>query len=315
MVGNQYAFSEQSSLRKTKGFVIGHNEVGKFRRRALHAARKRQAPSRMGLAHTCLPVAYSSHNPMPPDLTVSIVSHGQGELVAALLADIGPHVATPLRVILTINLPEPEEAWAKHSHPFEIEVIRNPVRNGFGANHNAALALARGELFCVLNPDIRLRSDPFPVLVAALADRRTGVAAPLVTNPDLAPEDHAREFPSLFALAAKALGGRPRTPPPQGGTMYHPDWVAGMFMLLRTGTLRSVGGFDERYFLYYEDVDLCARMCERGLEVSVCPAASVIHAARRESRANPRYALWHLRSALRFLVSQPRIALGLGRKR
>jgi GT2 family glycosyltransferase len=137
--------------------------------------------------------------------------------------------------------------------------------------------------------------------------------APLVTDPDLVPEDHARDFPSLFALAAKAFGHRPHTPPPSGAAIYHPDWVAGMFMLFRTETLRSVGGFDERYFLYYEDVDLCARLRERGLEVTVCPAASVIHAARRESRSNPRYAFWHLRSALRFLLSQPRIALGLRR--
>ena len=252
---------------------------------------------------------------MSPDLTVSIISHGHAALVAVLLQDIERHVATPLRVILTINQPEPEETWATRRYPFEIEVVRNSVPKGFGANQNAALALTRGELFCVLNPDIRLRSDPFPVLVAALADSGTGVVAPLVTNLDLVPEDHAREFPSLFALAAKALGNRPHTPPPRGDAKYHPDWVAGMFMLLRAETLRSMGGFDERYFLYYEDVDLCARMRERGLEVAVCPAASVIHAAQRESRRNPRYALWHLSSALRFLVSRPRIALGLRRKR
>jgi len=81
-------------------------------------------------------------------------------------------------------------------------------------------------------------------------------------------------------------------------------------MLLRYETLRSLGGFDERYFLYYEDVDLCARIRDRGLEVAVCAGASVIHAARRESRRNPHYAAWHLRSAVRFLASRPGIALG-----
>lgn len=252
---------------------------------------------------------------MPPDLTLSVVSHGQGALVAALLADIGQHVATPLRVILTLNLPEPEEAWANRGYPFELEVIRNPVRKGFGANHNAALAHTRSGLFCVLNPDIRLMSDPFPVLAAQLEERGIGVAAPAVLGPDLSPEDHARTFPSVFALAAKALGRRPHTPPPADHAVYHPDWVAGMFMLFRSEVLRAMGGFDERYFLYYEDVDLCARLRARGLEVAVCPAASAIHAARRESRRNLRFAYWHLRSALRFLASQPRIALGLRPRR
>lgn len=250
---------------------------------------------------------------MQPDLTISIVSHGQSALVSTLLDDLAKHVDTPLRVILTVNIPESAEIWAGRTYPFEIEVIRNPVRKGFGANHNAALALAHTGLFCVLNPDIRLRSNPFPTLFATLADQKTGVVAPLVTDPDLVPEDHARDFPSLFALAAKAFGHRPHTPPPSGVEIYHPDWVAGMFMLFRAQTLRSLEGFDEGYFLYYEDVDLCARLRERGLEVTVCPAASVIHAARRESRRNLRYAFWHLRSALRFLLSQPRIALGLRR--
>ncbi len=250
---------------------------------------------------------------MQPDLTLSIVSHGQADLVAELLDDLATRVDTPLRVILTLNLPESEQAWSGRTYPFALDVIRNKVRKGFGANHNSALAQVRTSIFCILNPDLRIPADPFPVLLATLENQNTGVVAPLVTDPDLVPEDHARKFPSLFALAAKAFGHRPHTPPPSGTTIYHPDWVAGMFMLFRTETLRAVGGFDERYFLYYEDVDLCARLRERGLEVTVCPAATVIHAARRESRRNPRYALWHLRSALRFLLSQPRIALGLRR--
>lgn len=252
---------------------------------------------------------------MPPELTLSIVSHGQAPLVADLLDDLARCVATPLRVILTLNLPEQDALWRRRDYPFEIEPVRNPFRRGFGANHNAALKKAGTRYFCVLNPDIRLRSDPFPVLLSALEDRRTGVAAPTVTDPGLVPEDHARAFPSLFSLVAKAFGSRPHTPLPPGQAIYHPDWVAGMFMLFRCDTLRTLGGFDERYFLYYEDVDLCARMRARGFEVAVCPAAAVIHAARRESRRNPRYALWHLRSALRFLASQPRIALGLKRRR
>jgi GT2 family glycosyltransferase len=88
-----------------------------------------------------------------------------------------------------------------------------------------------------------------------------------------------------------------------------------MFMLFRAETLRSMGGFDERYFLYYEDVDLCARLREAGYEVAVCTEASAIHAARRESRRNLRFAKWHLRSALRFFTSHPRAALGLGKRR
>ena len=249
-----------------------------------------------------------------PNITLSVVSHGHGKLIAELFADIRQKVTSPVRVILTINRPEPEERWAEEQFPFEITVVRNSSPKGFGANHNAALAKTQSEFFCVLNPDIRLETDPFPVLASQLTDEGCGAVAPLILGPDLSPEDHARDFPSVFALAAKAMGRRHSTTPPKGEPTYHPDWIAGMFMVFRSAVIRSVGGFDERYFLYYEDVDLCARLRENRLEVTVCTTVSAIHAARRESRRNLRFAAWHLRSALRFLASYPRMALGFGRR-
>jgi GT2 family glycosyltransferase len=249
-----------------------------------------------------------------PALVLSVVSHGQRELVVGLLGDLMAYVRTPFRLILTENIPEaPDFPVAEYSFP--IELIRNQERKGFGANHNAALERAGDEWFCVLNPDIRLTVDPFPTLLAVAQDQRIGVVAPVVTGPDLAPEDHARAFPSVFTLIAKAFGHRPRHRSTAGEAVYFPDWVAGMFMLLRCDTLRSLRGFDERYFLYYEDVDLCARIRDRGLEVAVCTGATVIHAARRESRRNPHYAAWHLRSAARFLASRPATALGFRARR
>jgi N-acetylglucosaminyl-diphospho-decaprenol L-rhamnosyltransferase len=106
----------------------------------------------------------------PPNITLSVVSHGHGKLIAELFADIRQKVTSPVRVILTINRPEPEEPWADEQFPFEITVVRNSSPKGFGANHNAALAKTQSEFFCVLNPDIRLQTDPFPVLASQLAD-------------------------------------------------------------------------------------------------------------------------------------------------
>jgi len=77
-----------------------------------------------------------------------------------------------------------------------------------------------------------------------------------------------------------------------------------MFMLFRADTYREIDGFDERYFLYYEDVDICARLRQRGYDVRLVPAASVIHAARRDSHRRARYLAWHIRSTLRFWRSE-----------
>ncbi len=258
-----------------------------------------------------------SGNFLVPDgdcLVLSVISHGQRGLLLNLLGDLQRHVRTPFRLIVTENIPE-AAALPVADYSFPIEVIRNAHSKGFGANHNTALRRASGGPFCVLNPDIRFSADPFSALWTIAANPCIGVVAPVVTSPDLSPEDHARDFPSVFTLAAKAFGYRPHAEPPSGQAIYYPDWVAGMFMMFRSETLRLLGGFDERYFLYYEDVVLCARLRDRGLEVAVCTEVSVVHAARRESRRNLRFASWHLRSAMRFLASRPRIALGLRAKR
>ena len=89
-----------------------------------------------------------------------------------------------------------------------------------------------------------------------------------------------------------------------GQTALSPDWVAGMFMLFRAPVFGELHGFDERYFLYYEDVDLCRRLRSRSYEVRLLPTISVVHDARRESHRSLRHMRWHLASILRFILSR-----------
>lgn len=231
-------------------------------------------------------------------VSVSVVSHGQGALVGALLSDLAARVATPIEILLTVNIPE--------TLPFDparfgvaLRVITNARPKGFGANHNAAFRESRGSHFCVLNPDIRLEHDPFPALLKCLNQPGIGVVAPLILDPAGRIEDHVRSFPTPWTILHKALFG--------GGLddaigAEYPDWIAGMFMLFPRDVFHEIGGFDERYFLYYEDVDLCARLAAGGRRVRVCRAVSAIHAARRESRRSLRYMGWHLSSMLRFFL-------------
>lgn len=236
-------------------------------------------------------------------LSVSIVSHSQGELVAELLRDLAKQCyGTPMEVLLTLNLPE-TLPFDLSRFPFPVVVIKNARPLGFGANHNQAFERSTGEFFCVLNPDIRLAHDPFPALRNALAERGVGLSAPRVLNPEGLPEDSARPFPSPMMILLKAfrLGqGRPYV---VGTQTLYPDWVAGMCMLLRAAQFKQLGGFDTRYFLYYEDVDLCARLRLSGMQVVLTPAAQVTHAAQRASHRKLRYLVWHVRSFLRFSCS------------
>lgn len=236
-------------------------------------------------------------------VTVSIVSHGHGDLVRALLEDLARHCSSGMRVLLTLNIPE-NLTFDPDRFAFGLTVIRNAEPKGFGANHNAAFRQSRSPFFCVLNPDIHIAENPFPGLIRELQVPKSGLVAPRIVNPDGETEDSARRFPTLLFLLRKALGLARKLDYEVSTLPLSPDWVAGMFMLLRSETFAEVGGFDERYFLYYEDVDLCRRLRRHGYDVRLVPTVTAVHDARRESRRSLRHMRWHLASVLRFLVSR-----------
>jgi GT2 family glycosyltransferase len=235
-------------------------------------------------------------------VSISIVSHRHGALVNELLQDIA-HSCRNVEVLLTLNVEErlPFDAT---SFNIPLRIVRNASAQGFGANHNAAFRRAQGRYFCVLNPDMRLNADPFPVLIEALADSRVGVAAPRIANPAGETEDSARRFPTLGVIVRKAITGAQHHDYEVANEPLRPEWVAGMFMLFRSEVFRQLGGFDERYFLYYEDVDLCLRLRRLGYDALLEPRAVALHDARRASHRDLRHFLWHARSLTRFLFSR-----------
>lgn len=236
-------------------------------------------------------------------ISISIVSHRQLSLVKILLDDIEKYCGSlPIEVLLTINTLD-EHVGSLDEYTFPIKIIQNKRLMGFGENHNKAFRSAIGEYFCVLNPDIRLKMEPFNELVHCLKDERIGVVAPLVLNGDGEIEDSARQFPSPVMIFGKVIGFKLQKPYLLNDSRIHPDWVAGMFMLFRVDAFREINGFDEKYFLYYEDVDICARLTNENKRVVLCTDSEVIHLAQRASHRNLKYLSWHIASMVRFFLS------------
>jgi hypothetical protein len=231
-------------------------------------------------------------------IAVSIVSHGHGAMVESLVNTLLTFQEVS-RILVTRNIPEALQLRGDG----RVELIDNPLPKGFGENHNAAFQRCDEAYFCPLNPDIELSANPFPGLLAVLDACGAGLAAPLVVAPSGSVEDSMRHFPTPFSVLLKALGGRDgRYVVAAGQPLFFPEWVAGMFMLFRREVFAKLGGFDKRFFLYYEDVDICLRAWRAGFKVVACPDVSVIHDAQRDSRKSFRHLRWHLASMARFLV-------------
>lgn len=247
----------------------------------------------------------------PTGVTVSLVSHGQLALARETLADVlrCPQV---VHIVLTLNVPESVPADLPGLESGKVTLVRNLVPKGFGQNHNAAFQHCRTELFCVINPDVRLAADAFAHLTnALLANPAIGLISPIVLNKQGHIEDSARAYPTPVGLLLRLSGIASGVQDSVEDEDVRPDWVAGMFMLLRSSTYRSLGGFDERFFMYCEDIDLCMRLRAQGLETVRSSRARIIHDARRGSHRHARYMLWHVSSLLKLWQKHLRYTLGL----
>ena len=242
---------------------------------------------------------------VPPVISISIVSHYHASLLNVLLEDIEKYCQDyPLEILLTLNVPE-LLLFDVEDFSFPILVHKNTAPQGFGANHNHAFLRSSGQFFCVMNPDIRLNEGVFPVMSSYLKDTSVGVVAPIVVNTHGELEDSARFFPTPFRILCKVFGGCKGGDYVVADVAIFPDWVGGMFMLFPRTVFQKLDGFDERYFLYYEDVDLCARLRLQKYAVVLCPEVQVVHHARRSSHRSLTFLRWHLSSMFRFFFSMP----------
>lgn len=246
----------------------------------------------------------SAKSSVRPQIVLSVVSHGQGSYVKQLLADIEKYCdELSIHVLLTLNIAEPQ-FHNPGEYKFPISVIVNLAPKGFGANHNAAFRHVASDFCCVVNPDIRLVADPFPALLdCAMSSRNIGLVAPQILSPGGEHENSARRFPTPWRIVKKYFGNRRLIEYPHTSCTYYPDWIAGMFMLVPSHVYAEMKGFDESYFLYYEDVDLCGRLRLAGYEIACCPQVVVTHMAQRDSHRKIKYRMWHVGSMVRFFSS------------
>lgn len=185
-------------------------------------------------------------------------------------------------------------------------VIANPYNIGFGAAVNQAVRATDARLLWLLNPDCEVLPGAFAALSDTL-DRHPecAIAAPQLLNSDGTVQASARGEPGAltglfgrntlltrwFPAAPAARRNLPAADLVNSGVESAAvDWVMGAAMLIRRDAFDRVGGFDERYFLYWEDADLCRRLRERGYSTRYVPRARVAHAGGASAKTRSREA-------------------------
>ena len=243
------------------------------------------------------------------DLTTIVVAHDSGPGLRHCLASVQREVAREGligEVVLVDNASRDGVPQALTAELEQVRLLSNPSNRGFGAAVNQAWRRAEGRRILLLNPDAELCEGALGHLMTALDDDPSaGLVAPALELPDGSRQKSPRRFYDLAAVLARrtrfgrsAAGRRAAErhlmtgEPVEAGEV---DWVTGAAMLLERDAIAAAGPFDGRYFLYFEDVDLCRRLRAQGRAVRFEPAARVRHRFGRGSRKqvpwNP--LLWH----------------------
>jgi GT2 family glycosyltransferase len=183
-----------------------------------------------------------------------------------------------------------------------VELIDHRKNVGYGAAINMAVARATGDVLILLNSDISLDVTGLTDLVAAVQAEPSTIWAPALRSGGKVV--YGRKFYTARTLL-QARFPRLRGPLEITDPTAHVDWVLGACVGIDRAFFTRLGGFDSRYFLYFEDVDLCWRAWEAGGAVRVLPSVTVEHEHRRASAHQLRPFLAHVRSAGTFFAAHP----------
>lgn len=190
-------------------------------------------------------------------------------------------------IIIVDNSEESDFDEAFQTNFPEATFIRSEKNRGMGGGNNLGAQKAKGNFFLILNPDTTVRSDAVHILFDFMKDREDiGIAGPKLLNPDGTLQYSCLRFPKVWTpILRRTFLGR-LTPDHLGRYLMTDfdhqntsdvDWMLGSCLMIRADFYRRVGGFDERFFMYFEDIDLCRRAWREGLRVVYCPSAVVIH--------------------------------------
>lgn len=223
-------------------------------------------------------------------LSVIIVSYNTSQLLRDCLTSLVQNDCSHEVEIFVVDNDSRDDSVAMVRQHFpQVKLIANNQNKGFAAANNQAYRELQGDFIVLLNPDARLQPGSLDRITAfMLAHPQVGICGGRVVNPQGQLEPSARRFPNSFfkfliisglsdKFASSRFFARADYKYFDHQTPLEVDWVPGTFTVLRREMLEQIGFFDERFFLYYEETDLCLRARRAGWQVYFYPGAEVVH--------------------------------------
>lgn len=262
--------------------------------------------------------------PMTPTLSIIIVSWNVSELLADCLQSLQAAADSCPHECLVIDSASQDDSAAMVAECFpEVRLLTCEENVGFVHANNRGMREARGSFFLLLNPDTVVHPGALPNMLAEMEhDPRIGILGPQHLNSDGSHQSTRRRFPNPAITLLESTWLQPIAPrrllsdytmdDRDDGDSYDVDWVQGSALLVRRDLWEAIGGMDERYKMYFEEVDWCQRARQAGWRVRYHGPTRITHHGGASSEQAPTRRQWHFdRSKLRYARQYQGMSLAL----
>jgi GT2 family glycosyltransferase len=241
-------------------------------------------------------------------LVVIVVFFRTPELLASCLETLRRQTLQPDEILVVDNSSAVDGVGVRPAAGHDWRWVRADRNLGFGAACNLGARLTRSDYILFVNADVIVDRSTCKLLSGSLdADGRVGVVGPRIYGADGQIELSARSFPSIatgivgrsssLTRVLRAAGRAPADVAPSLGSGGLVDWVSGACMLVRRDAFEKIGGFDEGFWMYWEDADLCRRLAREGSVTILCTAAEARHSTGASGRDEQTIIAFHTSAA------------------
>ncbi|MBF0451880.1 MAG: glycosyltransferase family 2 protein [Candidatus Magnetomorum sp.] len=218
-----------------------------------------------------------------PIISIVIVNYNTAHMIGPCLKSIEVDLLYPVETFVIDNASKDDSVSLIKENFSWVHLIESNQNLGFGKANNLAIPRCQGRYIYFLNPDTQVKPGSFQKMVQFMDQHVTvGLAGTRIVYPNGQEQNSVKYYYPRHRYGKKIFD-------PLKGDIA---WVIGASMIARKDVIQSIGGFDERYFLYSEDIDLCLHVRQDGWEIGYIPDAEIIHWERQSETQSPPADVW-----------------------